>query len=310
MKKSKARKSNYHSSRSKQKSGNFLGEHEYVQNVLQQAPVHEKSSSKSQEKMTTSDWINLAMAFFALLSVIFSAWTVHQMYQDRKAAYRPDILINPIDVEIEWDKDRNESWLSVKENKSFAPDLMEGDSAPLSGKTELTLQSFINGSLETLPIANIGAGTAKNILVSWDLGNTQRLLDSLIECDSNYSDFCTVGEKSTVFSYANHHLVQVDNERDSTYMYMLPANEDNEAKSFPFPLAYSILIHELIKTGSFYDYNSNHGPYIFLTISYSDILNNDYEKHIMFTIKRTFFTESEDGSGSAIYQITPSYAKE
>lgn len=259
------------------------------------------------KRIPLSDRISLFMAFFAFLSVIVSAWSVHQMYQDRKAAYRPEIMVNPIDVDISWSADGNETWRNNEEPRS-EPVYESADAN--HGDYSISVRSVIE-SIEKLPVVNIGAGTAKDVEFLWDSGNTQRLFDSLIACDPSRSEFCTIGEKWTVFSYADAHKLQVGNEKSSTYMYLLPISTDEGEKQLAVPIAYSILINELVKNENYYDcFYNNYTPNFFLTITYSDILGNNYTKQIMFTITRVLLSESQDGSGTAHYQIVPHYAVE
>lgn len=172
----------------------------------------------------------------------------------------------------------------------------------------ITIQSILKASFDTLPIANIGVGTAKNISISWDSGNTKRLLNKLIEYDSDYSNFCTIGDNACIFSFYDH-LVHVNNVTDSFYMYMLPANEKNSELYFSLPLPYSIIIHELIKQPEFSFDNNTISPSLFMNLTYEDILGNQYSDLIALKITRSLYSTSSDGSGYAVLQIIPSYGK-
>lgn len=91
-------------------------------------------------------------------------------------------------------------------------------------------------------------------------------------------------------------------------MYMLPEAETDDEYLIGFPLAYTILIQEIIKTGNYQNSQNDNGPCLILTITGKDIQGNIFEKDILILIKRIGYLSKEDGSGDARYQIIPSYA--
>lgn len=264
-----------------------------------------KISPISEKKWSISDKINVFMAVLSLISVLVAAWTVHEMKIDRDAAYSPNILINPIDVTFSWDKDGIESWVNTDgDNSNFT--ITQNEDGSYSGT--IKIQLLTSGAFYSLPMANIGVGSAKNITFMWDSGNAKRLIDTLLEYDPSKSDFCEIGENSATFLYGDSYIVQVNNEQLCNLMYMLPATETDEDYSLPFPELYTILIQEIIKTALFRDSYSNNGPHLFLTVSYDDIIGESYEEIIMIQLKRIYYSEAEDGAGSASYQLIPAYA--
>lgn len=250
-----------------------------------------------------SDIINIVIATISFLGICFSAWSVYQMKEDRKSAFKPDILINPYEKKISWNEDRLEEWVQTTSDEN---PIIENEDGTFS--SSITIQSILKASFDALPIANIGVGSAKNISITWDPGNTKRLLNKLIEYDSDYSNFCTIGDNASVFSFYDH-LVHVNNVTDSFYMYMLPANEKNSELSFSLPLPYSIIIHELIKQPEFSFDNNTISPSLFMNLSYEDILGNQYSDLIALKITRSLYSTSSNGSGYAILEIIPSYGK-
>ena len=253
--------------------------------------------------ITLSDIVNIIIATFSLVGICLSAWSVHQMKEDRRSAFKPDVLINPYEKKITWNEEGLENWVQTTNDEI---PIIENEDGTFS--SSITIQSILKASFDTLPIANIGVGTAKNISISWDSGNTKRLLNKLIEYNSDYSNFCTVGDNACVFSFYDH-LVHVNNVTDSFYMYMLPANEKDSELYLSLPLPYSIIIHELIKQPEFYFDSSTISPSLFMNLSYEDILGNKYSDLIALYITRSLYSTSSAGSGYAILKIIPVYGE-
>ena len=258
--------------------------------------------------VSRADIINIIMAALALISIFISGWTVREMIKDRNAAYSPDILMNPIEINFSWDRDGNEVWLSVPDNR-VEPTITDNKDGTYTVKDQISLQAMMSGYFNRYSVVNIGVGSAKNITFSWNSGNIQRLLDCLIACNPSKKDFCKVRDDSVTFLYSDlNHLLQVDREETTHRMYMLPEAETDDEYSIGFPLAYTILIQEIIKTGNYQNSQNDNGPYLILTITGKDIQGNIFEKNILILIKRIGYLSKEDGSGDARYQIVPSYA--
>ena len=92
-------------------------------------------------------------------------------------------------------------------------------------------------------------------------------------------------------------------ERNPRLMYMLP--DATETYTLPLPMAYSILIHEIMKCASL-----PKNLYIVLHIEYSDIQGKRSRDTIYISIGRTYFENDVDGSGTATYQLVPSLLTE
>ena len=71
------------------------------------------------------------------------------------------------------------------------------------------------------------------------------------------------------------------------------------------PMAYSILIHEIVKCASLPE-----NLYIVLYVEYSDIQGKRSRDTIYISINRTYFENNVDGSGTASYQLAPSLRTE
>ena len=261
------------------------------------------------KKFSKSEIISCTLAIITLLSVVVSAWSVREMREDRALAYKPDILINPIQLSFSWNQDGNESWLNLNKDNSNT-EVLEDETGDKKFRAKISLQTIKGTFSSSLPINNIGVGSAKNIVCTWDSGNTHRLADWLVKCDKSKKDFCTIGSKSIVFGYGENHLVQVDLENELNLMYMLPATETEENYSIPLPEQYIILLNEIIKTGQFQKDEDDSYPLILLTITCDDIRDKSVnDKNILLQVKKIRYLKNEDGSGEAIYQLIPAYAE-
>lgn len=260
-------------------------------------------------KLSKSEKISIVLAVITLCSVLVSAWSVCEGIKDRALAYKPDILINPIELSFSWDQDGNESWLDSDEDSS-AEKVSENETTSKTFNTKIRLQPIKDAFSMSLPISNIGVGSAKNVVFTWDSENTRRLADWLINCDDSKEGFCTIGSGSIVFGYGEDHLVQVDLEKELNLMYMLPADETEESYSIPLPDQYIILLNEIIKTGRFQNDEDDSYPFIFLRITCDDIRDKSVnDKYILLKVKKVHYIKKEDGSGEAVYQLIPAYAE-
>ena len=192
----------------------------------------------------------------------------------------------------------NPSWLD--DGQGVESTIEENEDGSISGSLQVPIIGITESFME-YSVVNIGVGTAKNIVFKWDEDYTQNLCDYLISCDARKEDFCVIGEESDVFSI-NEHLVMTNKENMMELMYMLP--EATESYSLYFPVQYTILIEEMIKNGY------NDCPPLILYITYYDLQGDLKNDVLVIRIKRTFFYESEDGSGKALYQLVPAFPSE
>lgn len=247
--------------------------------------------------LSTSDKIQIIMAILTIFSLIGVVLTLREMQTDRNAAYKPTILMNASDFNISWDSNGEEDWLVSLPDKSNSSYKVNDDGS-ITGTISLPVNIFPNNGLENFTVVNLGVGAAKDIYFEWDQNNLSRLSNYLTECNPSKADFCTVGE-SAVFSF-DKGLVVTDIDSGFRLMYMLP--NAVETYTLPLPTAYSVLIHEIMKCNSLPEH-----MYIVLYAEYSDVQNNSIKDAFYITINRTGFKSAEDNSGSAIYQLTPTF---
>ena len=240
--------------------------------------------------------INSAIAVLTLFTVIISFVTILEMKTERKLAYKPTIAINPIEIEFSWDRNGFEEWVKVSDNKPST--LLEDGS--IVNEITIPISILYDGSIEKLDVVNIGAGAAKDISFSWDKNNVDNLTECLTALDYTKRDFCHA-DVSLIFSYGDH-MVMVDREKDQGFMYLLPDAVDKQPLSFP--AQYSLLIHEIIKTGKY-----NNDLRLLFYLEYDDIQGIHYKDIGAVFIKKTFYLENDDGSGLARYQLIPQFAE-
>ncbi len=222
------------------------------------------------------------------------------MQVERDTSNLPSIVMNPVEISFEWDSLGKQNWLlNEEEIPKSTFDINEDGS--ISGTTAIPILTLEKDSLTKYSVINIGNGTAKNIVFTWDDSNTQRLYNYLLSCDNKNADFCTIGEKSDVFDFGKQ-LVQIDKEKQSSLMYMF--SNDKESYSLTFPAQYTLLIEEAITQGYM---NNENNPYIYLYIKYQDIQEKTKSDLIIINISRTYFKVNDDGSGKATYKLIPAF---
>lgn len=246
--------------------------------------------------LSIADKINIVMAILTLLSVVGVFFTIHEMRKDRDAAYKPAILMNPIEFEISWNEDGEEEWFtSLPGEGESSVDVDEH--GEMIGTIKIPMTIFRENGLETFSVVNIGVGAARDIVFEWDENNVQNLKEYLIERDSSKADFCLEGQ-SVVFSIGDR-IVMTDKPQGNRLMYMLPNAE--ETYILALPTAYSVLVHEIVKNA---DLGENL-PHLVLYVDYTDVQGKNMQDAFCIWIQRTFYEVNPDGSGFATYQLVP-----
>ena len=261
---------------------------------------NEKKSIKERwSKIELSDKINIVLAVISFVSLVLVGVTVHEMIVDRKSAYRPTILINPIELEFSWDANGKEEWVvSSKVESSQSYD----ENGALTGTVSVPMTILPNDGLEKFSAVNVGVGIAKEVVFEWGTKNAQDLNDFLVQCDSTKKDFFQMKESAS-FSYEEG-LVITDIPNNTRLMYMLADAE--ETYSMYLPSVYSLLIHETIKTNN----HNNKFPPLLLSASFYDIQGNKYTEVFLIQIQKTFYEEDETGAGKARYRLVPAISQE
>ena len=250
-------------------------------------------SNSCKKEITYNDIINTIVAIIALCSLICTMCTVREMRKDREMAYMPEILLNPTEYSFSWDEYGHEAWYDLEKGNTET----YYDDDTINALLSIPMKLFIDTYLESFSIVNTGVGTARDISLTWDKGNTQRLFEYLVEQNPEKTHFCQIGQ-SVSFEYEEG-LVLTGLETDQVLQYALP--NAAETYTFSLPTQYSILIHEIIKCNNYGD----DFPNLFLRLTYSDISGNKKDFLINIHVKKLLFEESETGAGSATYQLIP-----
>jgi len=249
-------------------------------------PKIEKTSSNAERSPSLADKINFVSTILTFASVIIAIITIAEMRVERTMAYKPSVLINPVEAEFSWDTDGFEEWVEKSESTVTAN----------GGTIRMPITLFTGGSISKLPIANIGVGTAKNLEFTWHESNTNNLIDHLVSLDESKEDFCLV-DRSIAFSYGDH-VVVMDKELPTVLMYLLP--NASEIQPLDVPTHYTLLINEIVKSGKY-----NNDIILFLYVEYDDIQGKHTKDIVAIQVKKTFFKQEADGSGYAKYQLIP-----
>ena len=248
--------------------------------------ISKEIQGKWHQALSPSDTINIVLAFLAFLSFVVSVVNICEMRAERSLAYRPSVLVNPTTYEFSWNSEGFEDWVRSSESMD----------TPDGGSFTIPVSVFTNGSFSKFAIANIGVGTAKNLSFSWHESNTDKLIKHLISLDKTKEDFCLVNQ-SIVFDYGDH-IVAMDKDIPTAFMYLLP--NASEQQPLDIPPHYTLLMNEIVKTGKY-----QNDLIIFLYIEYDDIQGKHYKDAIAIRLKKTFYIQETDGSGSAKYQLVP-----
>lgn len=252
-------------------------------------------AGKGGSGFSVSDKIQVITAIFTFLSLLGVIFTLSEMRKDRDAAYKPSVLMNAADFQVSWNSKGEEEWLLSLPNESNSSYEVSEDGS-ITGTYSLPVNIFPDNELENFTVVNVGVGTARDVYFEWDQNNLSRLSAYLAECNPSKSNFGTFG-KSAAFSF-DERLVVTDLDRSVRLMYMLPGAQ--ETYTLSLPMAYSILIHEIMKCGSF-----PRDAYIILYAHYSDIQGKNIDDIFYITLNRKYYSCAIDSSGTAAYQLAP-----
>lgn len=243
------------------------------------------------------DIIDSIMAFFTLISLILLWYSIVEMKRDRDAAYRPSLLMNPIEYTITWNDKGEEEWLSSsKPQKEGSVNILEDGKVHVS--LEIPVILFREDGLETISIVNVGVGAAKNIVFRWNRNNIDSLQKQLLEIDSSRKDFCSV-DKNITFTI-NKHIVAADMPKDYRLMYMLA--DAKQTYTIPIPTSYTILIHEIFKAAK--EKEKDTIAHFTLEIEYTDVQGKRFSDTCFIFAKKVFSKDDLNNKNCVTYQLS------
>ena len=270
----------------------------------QKAPTENNEDDRNKKHkeggLSLSDRIQLAIAIGTLFSVIAVFVTLFFSQKATNMAYKPYIVMNPVNITFDWNSGGYQTWLMEISNVNKKSTIeQEEQNGEITGKITIPLTFLTEDNISKYSVVNIGVGTARDIVFSWDTNNLTRINDHLIEIDDKFIGFFEEGEKQDCFQIGDA-LLFTNKIQDSAMMYMLP--EAAESWDLYFPVQYRILIEELIKHMSL---KPAEFPLVILSIDCKDIQGKDYQQLIAVRVKLISYFENEDGSGGATYQLSP-----
>lgn len=261
--------------------------------------VIEKKRKKEKFVLPISDFVNIIMAVLTFLSVIGVGLTLHEMKIERNATFKPRILINPTEISFSWDDNGNEERVHISEATNNNYELDENGNIGASVSIPITYLS--DNKTESFDVVNFGVGNARDIVFEWHNENIINLNNYLKECNPSKKDFLKI-DKSAVFDI-NGRIVMTNLPTNYRIMYMSANAQENY--KLTLPTSYSILIHEIIKSGP----HDKELPFLILTAKYFDVQDKEYMDVFLIQLTPMYFRVDETGSGEAIYQLIPAISK-
>ncbi|MDN0044885.1 hypothetical protein [Mediterraneibacter glycyrrhizinilyticus] len=271
---------------------------------MKKQAINKEKTSKSKNNlkdklkgMSIGDWINSIIALFTFISLILVGWSIIEMRRDRDAAYRPSLLMNPVEYSVTWNDQGEEPWLSSSDTEEESMEILEDGT--IQGSITIPMTLFPDDGLEVMSVVNIGVGTAKDIVFTWDEENIELLTNQLLKINPEKQDFCLVDQNITFL--INDHIIVTDIPTPYQLMYMLPDAE--QEYKLPIPTSYTILIHEILKES---DGNiSDEFIHFSLDIEYKDVQGKKFTNTCLFYVKRVFSEDDLDNENSVTYQLVP-----
>lgn len=251
------------------------------------------------KEISIGDWINSIIALFTFISLILVGWSIVEMRRDRDAAYRPSLLMNPVEYSVTWNDEGEEPWLSSADTQVEEESIEAQEDGTVNGSITIPMTLFPNDGLETMSVVNIGVGTAKDIIFTWNEENIELLTDQLLKINPEKQDFCLVDQSITFL--INGHIIATNIPTPYQLMYILPDAE--QEYKLPIPTPYTILIHEILKESN--GNVSDEFIYFSLDIEYKDIQGKKFTDTWLFYVKRIFSEDDLDNENSVTFQLVP-----
>lgn len=255
----------------------------------------QKEPPKTKNKLTISNKIDIVSAVLSFLSFLVVAFTLLEMNVERNATYKPKILLNPTQVSFSWDSEGNEERTDFSESANSSYEVDENGN--INGTVSIPVSYLSDYKAETFDVVNLGVGNARDVVFEWQEDNLSKLNEFLIECDPSKKDFLEINQ-SAVFD-CNGSIIMTNLPTNYRIMYML--SDAQETYELMLPMSYSILIHEIIKSGP----HDKELPYLLLNAKYYDVQGKEHMDVFLIRIKAMLFSSDESGAGEASYQLVP-----
>jgi hypothetical protein len=206
-----------------------------------------------------------------ITSVILVLCTLREMQEQRNNAYLPDIVFEPVQVDVSWGNQDN-----LKN--------------PIAN-------SEVNSSIKIIS-RNIGVGVAKKVAYSLNIDYIQclKMLD-ILNSDNNYS-YHIEGDFFNVY-IDNHFLFAFSIHNRTDKVFLLPNAE--EKYEISLPPSYVLFLQEVARIK---DLRPIHIPDIKIIVSFSDIQGIQYQNEVYLAVSVAFFLEDKEGNGVSSFKIS------
>jgi hypothetical protein len=233
------------------------------------------------------DWNKTALiagicASIANVIVVVLVWlTLREMANQRKSAYKPDVVIVSPALHIYWHK--QEDNLSLPYFSTLAHPNGFDD-----------LGNLFEGYVEAF---NVGLGAGKAVTFSWNFD-----IDDLVQWieSRNSGEIFRIDYKPSTYlqfaTKAGGHVSQVIRP-NHFYSYLLPIDAKTDGQRFPLPSAYLLVtaagVYLQWENGDILNMPTGFLPVLTLKASYTDIGKNTHEKCFSFQPQFAYFKEGQ-----------------
>ena len=213
----------------------------------------------------------------SITSTALVLFTLFEMQAARNASYRPDITLGLTQVFITWNTE-----------------ITESNNPNMGSISTPSYQGIDLDSVPSINLYNIGVGTAKDIIISWNHPNN---FSQFVKALEPYNDIQIQHIENNLYVETRSQHTEYGLEQNTKFDFMLSSSE--EYYTIKFPIYYFNLYKELfIRT----PYNTSF-PRLSLTISYTDIQNKSYSKNISVHIKPVLYEVTELSNGSCHFLL-------
>jgi hypothetical protein len=177
--------------------------------------------------MSADQIISLTASIGACLAAIATFLTVWQIAKQRRASYRPELVLGSGDFEAK-----------ANMHHSGLPNDWRHPEPELVGVTTVSIAP----NVFRLPLANIGLGAARNISISWEFAIEDAVANvSKFAKEAGFDEFLTFEHGALKMKSPAVGSVWI-NQKDETIDYVLPASIPGAVVALGLPNAYMLFV--------------------------------------------------------------------
>ncbi len=222
---------------------------------------------------------NIVQIAISIISTIIILLTLNEMQAARDAAYLPNLVLTDLNVSIEW-KD-------IGKHPNEQTEELQYPSIIYDSNTYLK-------NVPKLKIHNIGVGTAKDIILNW---NMEKNINELIRVFDSFEDIDIACNWKEVTISVSGRKIQIGIPETERIEFLMNSTQGYCERTVPLPFYYLFNLAYVRNVG-------NRIPPIALTVSYSDIQGKRYQKEISLISQRILLSQDPDGSGECMYSLS------